>query len=108
MPQSGLLISLFLLISTHSVLVSLFSTKQAVPSNSTRCHSFHFLPSPPSLSLFHCLALPCYSSSQSRQGLLLFFPCSFTLSFQCHLLGDILFFLPAKENNVKEKEQEAS
>ncbi|KAK1527106.1 uncharacterized protein CCOS01_07368 [Colletotrichum costaricense] len=96
MPQSGLLISLFLLISTHSVLVSLFSTKQAVPSNSTRCHSFHFLPSPPSLSLFHCLALPCYSSSQSRQGLLLFFPCSFTLSFQCHLLGDILFFFASK------------
>ncbi|UQC81099.1 uncharacterized protein CLUP02_06585 [Colletotrichum lupini] len=66
MPQSGLLISLFLLISTHSVLVSLFSTKQAVPSNSTRCHSFHFLPSPPkSLPL----PLPCLA-------LLLIFPIS--------------------------------
>ncbi|OHE90917.1 hypothetical protein CORC01_13772 [Colletotrichum orchidophilum] len=58
MPQSGLLISLFLLISTHSVLVSLFSTKQVVPSNSTRCHSFHFLSSPPKVSP-SCLTLPC-------------------------------------------------
>ncbi|KAK1842759.1 hypothetical protein CCHR01_14605 [Colletotrichum chrysophilum] len=47
MPQSGLAISLFLLISTHSALVSLFSTKQAIPSNSTRCHSFQSPPLPP-------------------------------------------------------------
>ncbi|WDK13283.1 hypothetical protein CGRA01v4_04564 [Colletotrichum graminicola] len=89
MPQSGLVISLFLLISTHPVLVSLFSTKQAIPSNSTHCHSFISSPTPQSLSV--PLPSPCYSSSISPRF-------SFPLLIQplprCHFLRDILSFLP--------------